>query len=481
MDLLNAVAIPNVKRIIKEYPHQLSGGMKQRAMIAMALAGEPDLLIADEPTTALDVTIQAQVLDLIKQLQKETQMALLLITHDLGVVSQMADKVGVMYAGHLLEESSIQDLLKNPLHPYSQKLFESLPNFGKRDYELQVIKGSVPPLGADLPACRFADRCPYVWSTCREIKPKYFAVQKHHYARCHLNDEQYAKTRPEKLTEKSESKPSLPSYQGPEETLLSVKNLKIHFPIRKGIFKRTVGFVKAVDGVSFDLYAGKTLALVGESGSGKTTTGRGILQLIPSMEGSVTYQQYQLSTLSAKRMRNFRRDLQIIFQDPYSSMNPRMMVGDIIAEGMVAQGVIKDSSKRRERVEQLLNEVGLPIESQSRYPHEFSGGQRQRICIARALALDPKIIICDEPTSALDVSVQAQILNLLKKLQSKHGLAYLFITHDISVVAYLAYEVAVMTGGKIVEQGLTETILKKPKHAYTKQLLESVPTIEIST
>jgi len=479
LDLLDAVGIPDRTRRYRDYPHQLSGGMKQRVMIAIALAGEPELLIADEPTTALDVTIQAQILELLKQLQQESGMAILLITHDLGVVSGMADHVGVMYAGHIVELASRDAFFAKPLHPYSQKLFASLPGQHKRGQPLAVIQGSVPSLACEFKACRFADRCDFAWGTCREVAPRWLEVNQGHFARCHLNDPAITappRARPAPQVERHAANETLEAGQG----LLVIDRLKVHFPIHQGLFKRTVGHVKAVDGVSLELQRGRTVALVGESGCGKTTVGKSVLQLIRPTAGSVRYNGVELTNMSVGALRRHRRDLQIIFQDPYSSMNPRMMVGDIIEEGMQAQN-IGTPAQRRKRVEALLNQVGLSSEASQRYPHEFSGGQRQRICIARALAVDPKVIICDEPTSALDVSVQAQILNLLKGLQDELGLAYLFITHNMSVVEYLAHTVAVMYLGRIVEYGTVDEVLKEPKHPYTQALLSAVPTLDEGT
>ena len=411
IELLDAVGIPDAERRINEYPHQFSGGMKQRIMIAIALAGKPDLLIADEPTTALDVTIQAQVLNLLRKLQSETGMSILFITHDIGVASQMADHIVVMQNGSIVELKTKKELFSNPENSYTQKLFDAIPSWEKRTEENEI----------------------------EEI-------------------------------ERSE-----------RTSLLKVKDLKVYYPIRKGIFKRTIGHVRAVDSVTIDLHAGETVAIVGESGSGKTTMGKGILQLLEVTSGDITYKKTDLNRLDEPSLRKLRSDIQIIFQDPYSSMNPRMMVNDIIQEGMLAQGMGESKKERDEHTVKLLEQVGLLPEHRYRYPHEFSGGQRQRICIARALAVKPKLIICDEPTSALDVSVQAQILSLLKDLQKEYQLGYLFITHNISVVEYIAHYVAVMYEGKIVEQGAVEKILKNPKNPYTKNLLSAVPRIELQS
>ncbi len=479
LELMDAVGVPDPRRHIGDYPHQLSGGMKQRVMIAIALAGEPQLLIADEPTTALDVTIQAEVLDLLRRLQHETGMALLLITHDLGVVAQMADQVGVMYAGHLVEEAPRAPFFENPHHPYSRKLFESVPGMDKRDRPLAVIPGSVPELTHAFRGCRFVDRCARAWEACREIAPTWRVVADGSRVRCHLYDPARANGAPKPAPIPVPAVVVHPVRSDRGADLLRVTDLEIHFPIQSGLFKRVSGRVRAVDGVSLAVGVGHTLALVGESGCGKTTVAKGILQLIRPTAGSVRFAGVELTTLRGRALRRRRRDFQIIFQDPFSSMNPRMMIGDIVEEGMVALGLVTDRDARRARVEELLGQVGgLPARARERYPHEFSGGQRQRICIARALAVDPKLIVCDEPTSALDVSVQAQILNLLKRLQSELGLSYLFITHNLSVVSYLADEVAVMYLGRIVERGAVGEVLDAPSHPYTEALLSAVPVID---
>jgi len=475
LELLRAVGIPDEARRYDEYPFQLSGGMKQRVMIAIALAGEPDLLIADEPTTALDVTIQAQVLDLLRTLQQQRNMSILLITHDLGVVSEMAHQVAVMYAGEIVELAPREQFFSSPFHPYSRKLFASLPGKAKRAQNLEVITGSVPPLTQAFSGCRFASRCDHVMDICHSKAPEWTELATGHSVRCHLVAVQAG-------GRGSEVAVPVASVQDAgngvlQAPLLEVANLKVHFPIYRGLFRQVVGYVKAVDDVSLTIRKGRTLALVGESGCGKTTVGKGILQLLKPTGGSVRFAGTELTSLSGRELRAQRADFQIIFQDPYASLDPRMMVADIIEEGMAALG-IGIAAERQASIDSILQQVGLSPEIKYRYPHEFSGGQRQRIAIARALAVNPRLIVCDEPTSALDVSVQAQILNLLKKLQDDLGLSYLFITHNLSVVEYLAHEVAVMYLGRIVEQGDAKEVMNQPRHPYTQALLSAVPAIE---
>ncbi len=473
VELLESVGIPDAGRRAGEYPFQLSGGLKQRAMIAMALAGNPELLIADEPTTALDVTIQSQVLELLRELQKKNGMAILLITHDLGIVAQMAQRVAVMYAGQLVEVAERDRFFAAPQHPYSRKLFAALPGAGKRDSELAVIQGQVPPLTGEFRRCRFAERCDFAFERCSAEAPGWTRIAEGHEVRCFLREKERAGAMPS-----GEIGTVVTPGVVESAPLLSVRELKVHFPIRKGLFKRTVGQVKAVDGTSLEIAAGRTLGLVGESGCGKTTVGKAILQLIRPTAGEVRFDGVELTRIRGAELRACRRDFQIIFQDPYASLNPRMRVADILSEGMAALGVESNAAARTRRVAEILDQVGLARDSVDRYPHEFSGGQRQRIAIARALAVRPRLVICDEPTSALDVSVQAQILNLLKSLQRELGLSYLFITHNIAVVDYLAHEVAVMYLGRIVERGTVDEVLRSPKHPYTQALLAAVPKIE---
>ncbi|MGH8729509.1 MAG: dipeptide ABC transporter ATP-binding protein [Burkholderiales bacterium] len=475
IELLNAVRIPDAAQRAHEYPFQLSGGMKQRVMIAIALAGKPELLVADEPTTALDVTIQAQVLELLRELQAQNGMAILLITHDLGVVSEMATHVAVMYAGELVEIAPRERFFAHPAHPYSQKLFAALPGRTRRNENLDVIRGTVPPLDQEFTGCRFADRCDFAWELCHSDAPKWSELGAGQRVRCHLYEHEGRGVSNENETPRRRTAREEPKSTEP---LLAVEDLKVHFPVRRGLFKTVVGHVKAVDGVSLKIRPGKTLALVGESGCGKTTVGKAIVRLLHPTAGRVSFGSNDLATLSGKSLRALRSQFQIVFQDPYASLNPRMRVNEIISEGMGAMNVVAGASARNARVEELLSQVGLRPEHKFRYPHEFSGGQRQRIAIARALSVNPRLIVCDEPTSALDVSVQAQILNLLKRLQDELGLSYLFITHNIAVVEFLAHEVAVMYLGRIVERGTVEEVLQAPKHPYTQALLSAVPVIQ---
>jgi peptide/nickel transport system ATP-binding protein len=486
VELLDQVGIPDAQRRVTEYPFQLSGGMKQRVMIAMALAGKPKLLIADEPTTALDVTIQAQVLQLLRDTQDHTGMAILLITHDLGVVAETAHQVGVMYAGQIIEQASRAQLFARPLHPYTQKLFAALPHAARGNQPLAAIPGSVPPLGSITNGCRFAPRCDRAWSLCHEQTPAWTVVEAGQGVRCHL----YSETGKVKSEMEKQDGASVEqgggvshftfhiSHGSSSEALLQVSDLKVYFPIRKGILQRVVGQVKAVDGVSLDIAPGRTLALVGESGCGKTTLGKALLQLIQPTAGSVQFSGRELLGLNGRELRNQRATMQMVFQDPYASLNPKMRVAEILEEGMAALNIESNSAARQAHIDTLLDQVGLARNSKWRYPHEFSGGQRQRIAIARALAVSPQLLICDEPTSALDVSVQAQILNLLKTLQQELNLSYLFITHNLAVVEYLAHEVCVMYLGRIVERGTAEEILHSPKHPYTQALLSAVPRID---
>ncbi len=468
LELLGTVGLSDAERRLRSFPHELSGGMKQRVMIAMALAGRPDVLIADEPTTALDVTIQAQILDLLKRLQRDTGLAILLITHDLGVVASMADEVAVMYAGVIVEKAPRAEFFANPRHPYTRKLFRSMPARGKRGGRLEIIAGQVPSLRQMFNGCRFADRCDDVEPRCRQRSPDWTTIGLSQVY-CHRADALPPSGGSAVMA------PVTPDTTVASSPLLEVVDLRVYFPLRQGFFQRTAGYVRAVDGVSLTVPRGRTLALVGESGCGKTTVGKAILQLLRPTSGEVYFEGQELTAMSGEPLRRLRQHMPIIFQDPVGSLNPRMLVGEIIGEGLRIAGM--PIGDRWQRVARLVEQVGLPADAVRRYPHEFSGGQRQRISIARALATEPRLIVCDEPTSALDVSVQAQILNLLRELQDNLGLSYLFITHNMGVVEYLAHDVAVMYLGRIVERGRVEEVFGEPQHPYTQALLSAVPVV----
>ena len=399
IELINMVGLRDTQRILASYPHQLSGGQRQRVMIAMALANEPAVLIADEPTTAVDVTIQAQILKLLKDLQRETRMGLLLITHDLTIVRKMAERVYVMQAGEIVEQGAVETVFENPQHAYTRHLLATEP------------KGAPEPAPADA------------------------------------------------------------------APVIACTDLKVHFPVKAGVLRRTVDHVRAVDGVTIDVREGHTVGVVGESGSGKTTLGLALLRLERSA-GSITFAGCDIQGLSFKAMRPLRREMQIVFQDPFASLSPRLSIGQIIEEGLVVHGLDGDEDARRALIDEALVEVGLDPATRDRYPHEFSGGQRQRVAIARALALKPRFIVLDEPTSALDVSVQAQIVDLLRELQRRHRLAYLFISHDLRVVRAMSHDIVVLHDGKMVEQGPAEALFADPQHPYTRALLAAALDLE---
>jgi len=508
---LRRVEVPDPERRMGEYPFQLSGGQKQRVMIAIALSAEPELLVADEPTTALDVTIQAQILKLLAQLQGEQKMAMLLITHDLAVVSQIAQRVALMYAGQVVELADAAEFFSDPRHPYARLLFGALPQSARRGQALTAIAGTVPRLDRPFAGCRFVGRCPSAIERCSTTQPELREVAPGHSVRCLLDVAEHvapsAKTFAPSIaltpgpspTTVGEGRNSFPlSGMGEERSssplplagegsgvrveapLLHVSDYRVWFPIRSALTRRTVGYVKAVDGIGFSIRPGRTLALVGESGCGKTTTGKALLQLyrhVARVQGEALLDGEPLAQLQGEALQRARRKIQIVFQDPYSSLNPRMRVVEILEEGIATLRSEVSSRDRRQRITTLLDQVGLRTDTLHRYPHEFSGGQRQRIAIARALAVQPQLIVCDEPTSALDVSVQAQILNLLTQLQRELGVAYLFITHNFGVVEFLAHEVAVMRDGRIVESGPAQRVLEHPEHEYTKALLAAVPRV----
>ena len=437
IDLFKEVQLPRPESIYDSYPHQISGGQKQRVMVAMAISCEPKLLIADEPTTALDVTVQKTILDLIKSLQVKRNMSVIFITHDLGVVAEIANHVVVMKGGEKVESGTTQQLFENPKHPYTKGLLACRPPIDFRLKKLPIVEDF---LALDQPVNDFINQL--------KITPQ------------------------EQLTELEKVLK--------QDHIIEVSNLNTHFPIQQGVFRKTVGYVKAVNDVSFHVHRGETLGLVGESGCGKTTLGRSILRLIEPTSGSVKYNGEELITLNAEAMRVKRKDLQIIFQDPYSSLNPRMKVGQAILEPMQVHKIEDNNKVRKEKVIDLMETVGLRAEQFDRYPHEFSGGQRQRVCIARALAMNPKFIICDESVSALDVSVQAQVLNLLNELKSKFSFSYVFISHDLSVVKYMSDRMIVMKEGQIEEMGIAEDIYRNPQSIYTQKLIEAIPKVDFS-
>jgi peptide/nickel transport system ATP-binding protein len=438
IELFNKVKLPRPEQMYDSYPHQISGGQKQRVMIAMAMCCDPAVLIADEPTTALDVTVQATILDLMRKLQAETNMGMLFITHDLGVIAELAHRVVVMYRGKVVEQGSTSDIFRNPQHPYTKGLLACRPPLGRKVRILPVVSDFMKEENGSLVEL--------------PLKPE--------LANNTISPDESG-ARLNKLSEK------LP--------LLKVDKLCTWFPIKKGVFGKTTGYVKAVDDVSFEVFPGETLGLVGESGCGKTTLGRTLLRLIEPTSGSISFDGTDITTLDRHTLRQRRRDIQIVFQDPYSSLNPRMTAGSAIMEPMQVHGLYENDKKRKERVLWLLSRVNLLPEHFDRYPHEFSGGQRQRICIARALSLNPRFIICDESVSALDVSVQAQVLNLLNELREEFGFTYIFISHDLSVVNFMSDRIIVMNKGKIEEYGTATDIYNNPQSEYTKKLIAAIP------
>lgn len=434
ISLFKQVMLPRPEAIYDSYPHELSGGQKQRVMIAMAIACNPKLLIADEPTTALDVTVQLEILKLLRKLQAETGMGMIFITHDLGVVAEIADDVAVMHNGKILERGTVQQILNHPQHPYTQGLLACRPPMDVRLKRLPIVK-------------EFLDG---QWQGGKQQI---------------LNDLQITREERQQQHEKLYS----------QSPLLRVEGLKTWYPLRKGIFGRVYDHVKAVDNVSLEVFEGETLGLVGESGCGKTTLGRSILRLAEPTDGKVWFDGIEVTALKGQSLRDFRKQAQIVFQDPYSSLNPRITIGEAIAEPMQVHGIEHNKNKCRTLVCDLLEQVGLKAEHYDRYPHEFSGGQRQRICIARALAVNPRLVICDESVSALDVSVQAQVLNLLNRLKAERHLTYIFISHDLSVVRFMSDRVLVMFNGKPVEMNEADTLFEHPQNAYTQKLIDALP------
>jgi peptide/nickel transport system ATP-binding protein len=470
---LRQVGIPRPAELVDSYTFELSGGMRQRAMIAMALVCEPKLLIADEPTTALDVTTQANILDLMRDLQAEMGMSVLFITHDLGVVAEIADEVAVMYLGTVVERGTVDEVFTDPKHPYTRALLRSIPRLSeRRRHRLEAIRGIVPhPLNRPA-GCAFHTRCDFAQrGLCDTVRPPTFALADGREVRCLIyREDQPIPVEDIAINHAADGTGTSESRPVSDKALLSVQDLQMHFPITSGFFNRVVGHVKAVDGVSFDIYEGETLGLVGESGCGKTTLGHSIMRLYKPTAGKLHYSSNGAPPVDLATLRN--REL-MVFQDPYASLNPRLPVLEIVGEPLLVNDIAKGKALE-ERVSDLLSRVGLRSEYIRRYPHAFSGGERQRIGIARALAPEPRLVVADEPVSALDVSVQAQILNLLKDLQAEFGLTYLFIAHDLSVVAHISDRVAVMYVGKIVELARTEDLFSRPQHPYTEALLSSV-------
>jgi peptide/nickel transport system ATP-binding protein len=485
-DVLGLVGLPRPAERLGDYPHQLSGGMRQRVMIAMALSCEPKLLIADEPTTALDVTIQAQILALLQDLKDRLGMAMLLITHDMGVIAGYADRVQVMYAGRMVEATETGNLFAHMHHPYTRALLASIPRLSQDSSQRLLSIGGLPPDLSNPPAgCRFAPRCSRVTDKCRAHEPPLTGETALHLFSCwHPVDGPAVAEGPDGLTarDRPAAEPVSPGSglggngaAQPDVPLLEVRDLVKEFPVTSGaILQRKVGAVHAVSDVSFTVPAGGTFGLVGESGCGKTTIGRLVVALERPNSGAVLLSGQDISALSGGELRRQRRDLQLMFQDPYSSLDPRMRVGSIIREPLTIQHV-GSRQQQQQRVFELLDEVGLPRDAVERYPHEFSGGQRQRIGLARALTLSPKVIVADEPVSALDVSIRAQVLNLMKRLQADHGLTYIVISHDLAVVKYMADRIGVMYLGKLVETGSADDIYQRAAHPYTAGLIATIP------
>jgi peptide/nickel transport system ATP-binding protein len=470
VELLGLVGIPDAEGRLDQYPHQFSGGMRQRVMIAIGLACNPKLIIADEPTTALDVTIQAQILELMKDLARRLNIALIIITHNLGVVARYADRVIVMYAARMVEQGRSEAVFHQPRHPYTMGLLRSVPRLDRpRGNRLETIEGLVPNLGHALPGCRFAPRCPFRIPVCDQEPPLY-PTDTGAISRCH----RHAEIAEGKIGWTASGAGLQQVSKHSAEPLLSVRNLTKHFPVRATLGnKRSI--VRAVEDVSFDIFPGETLGLVGESGCGKTTVGRLILRLEQPTSGTIEFAGKNLLTATPDEMRAIRRKIQVIFQDPYSSLNPRMTVGQIVAEPLHVYKLASGAKAARERIGELLKQVGLRPELAERYPHQLSGGQRQRVGIARALAMEPAFIVCDEAVSALDVSIQGQIINLLEDLQHRLGLAYLFIAHDLAVVRHISMRVVVMYFGRVMEVTDRDTIYRAPLHPYTKVLLDAAP------
>ena len=481
IELFTEAQLPRPAHIFKAYPHEISGGQKQRVMIAMAMACRPALLIADEPTTALDVTVQARILQLIQDLRREHGTAVLFITHDLGVVAEIADRILVMYQGRVVEQGSVLDIFTRPRHPYTQGLLACRPRLSIGRDRLPVVAdfmavdaaGNLVARAAGAGEEADAAAAPQLQSNSETTKT--FPVEQKTFGNEELLGNEELGMRNEELAGTPNSSFLIPHSSLPK-ALLQVENLRVYFPIRKGFFSRTTDLVRAVDDVSFTVYPGETLGLVGESGCGKTTLGRALLRLTEPTGGRILFEGTDLARLPAGELRHRRREFQLVFQDPYAALNPMLTVGEAILEPLRVLGVGGSRAAQKARVRELLRTVGLSDDAEQRYPHEFSGGQRQRVCIARALALRPKLIVCDESVSALDVSVQAQVLNLLNDLKRELGITYLFITHDLSVARFMSDRLLVMSQGKIVESGPAAEVYARPQHPYTQQLLAAIPS-----
>ncbi len=469
IELLGLVGIPRPEERVDDYPHQLSGGMRQRVMIAIALAFEPSLVIADEPTTALDVTIQAQILSLLEELKDRLGMGLILVTHDLGVIAGHADRVMVMYAGRVVEEGTTSEIFSSMRHPYTQALLSSIPRIGQnREHKLESIPGLPPDLSRTITGCRYAPRCRYAQDVCRDEDPKLQDAGPGHRFACFVPVNGPLAEGVVRIRSSRDPRSEAP------KVLVSVKDLVKEFPVRSGVLQRQVGTVHAVSSVSFDVYEGETFGIVGESGCGKTTLGRMLVGLETPTSGTMNFEGINLASAPRHVVREHRRDFQLMFQDPYASLDPRMRIGTSLREPLSIQHSGTRAAQFT-KVKSLIREVGLRSSALERYPHEFSGGQRQRVGFARSLMLGPKLIVADEPVSALDVSIRSQIINMMRDLQVEHDLTYVVISHDLAVVNYLADRVGVMYLGVMVEIGSTDEVLHHPAHPYTIGLLGSVP------
>lgn len=477
IEMLKMVKIPDAKQRFNYYPQQFSGGMRQRIMIAMAMSSKPDILIADEATTALDVTTQAQLLEMIRDIAKETKTAVIIVTHNLGIVARFSERIYVMYSGNVVETASTKNIFKSPQHPYTRSLLRAIPRLDDLKDRVLIPIGGLPPNPATRPDyCPFYDRCEYHMDKCKEgKKPDLSEIKKNHWAACCLTDEEL-NSKEEEIRRKP--KKAAPVRSISQKNCLEIHNVRKYFPIYKGIMRKKVGEVKAIEEITFHLRKGETLGIVGESGCGKTTLARCIMRVYRPEEGEILFNETDIAFLNDRQLKPFRPRIAMIFQDPFSSLDPRQTAGSIVGESLKLTNQYKDAGKYEARVEELFRIVGLDPALRDRVPHEFSGGQRQRIGIARALSSDPDVIICDEPISALDVSIQAQIINLLEELQAKLGISYLFIAHDLAVVKHISDRILVMYLGRVVEIADCEDLYNHTLHPYTKALLSSVPVAD---